>query len=267
MNYTINEKTAIKNKIKSCREVPLQTKMEKGNKLWIFCSTTAFKCIRKIIIQTIASNYALEKTEKRDISGKVVIETIITKEKNVRKALPIFVTNIERTTSTLLKDKRYYQYYQILPVQEILPVLQSWADENEKEIDICDQHLEKMLRKVYPGRQVEYKISSQHKIDHKIKVVNDNSGETQEEENVTQDDRKTENKTQEHYFKIHDCNRNDEEHEQNREYNETEKEKKAEPKNTREEEIGKNKYIIMAELSEDEIKADEVVEKTDNNKE
>ena len=31
MNYTINEKTAIKKKIKSCREVPLQIKMEKGN--------------------------------------------------------------------------------------------------------------------------------------------------------------------------------------------------------------------------------------------
>ena len=181
----------------------------------------------------------------------------------MRKALPIFVTNIERTTSTLLKDGLQVQRF----VQEILPVLQSWADENEKEIDICDQHLEKMLRKVYPGRQVEYKISSQHKIDHKIKVVNNNSGETQEEENVTQDDRKTENETQEHDFKIHECNRNDEEHEQNREYNETEKEKKAEPKNTKEEEIEKNEYIIMAELSKDEIKADEVVGKTDNNKE
>ena len=30
-------------------------------------------------------------------------------------------------------------------VQEILPVLQSWADQNEKEIDIFDQHLEKTL--------------------------------------------------------------------------------------------------------------------------
>ena len=101
-NYTINEKTAIKKKIKSCREVPLQIKMEKGNNLRIFCSTTAFEKIRKIIIETITSNYALDKTENRDISGKVVIETIKTKEKNVRRALPIFVTNIYRTTTTLL---------------------------------------------------------------------------------------------------------------------------------------------------------------------
>ena len=97
-------------------------------------------------------------------------------------------------------------------MQEILPVLQSWADQNEKEIDICDQHLEKMLRKVYPGRQVECSNSSQHKIDHKIKGVNDHNGETQEEENVTQDDRKAENETRECDFKIREHNRNDEEH-------------------------------------------------------
>ena len=54
-------------------------------------------------------------------------------------------------------------------MQEILPVLESRADQNKKEIDICDQHLEKILRKVYPVRQAECNISSQHKIDPKIK--------------------------------------------------------------------------------------------------
>ena len=49
--------------------------MEKGNNLRIFCSITAFKNIRKIIMETIASNYALEKIENRDISEKNVIET------------------------------------------------------------------------------------------------------------------------------------------------------------------------------------------------
>ena len=52
--------------------------------------------------------------------------------------------------------------------------------------------MEKMLRKIYPVRQVEFINSSQHKIDHIIKAVNDDDGETQEEENITQDDRKTE---------------------------------------------------------------------------
>ena len=161
--YTINYKTAIKRKIKSCREVPLEIKMEKGNNLRIFCSTTAFENIRKIIIETVASNYVLEMTENKDISERVIIETIKTKERNARRALPIFVINIYRTTSTLLINGPQVQRF----VQEILPVLQLWADQNEKEIDICDQYLEKMLRKVYLGRQMEYSNSSQHEIDHK----------------------------------------------------------------------------------------------------
>ena len=66
VNYTINEKTAIKKKIKSCREVPLEIKMEKGNNLRIFCSTTAFEN-RKIIIETVASNYVLEMTKQRHL--------------------------------------------------------------------------------------------------------------------------------------------------------------------------------------------------------
>ena len=127
-----------------------------------------------MIIETIASNYALEKTENRDISGKVVIETIKTKEKNARRALPIFVVNIYRTTSKLLINGLQVQRF----VQEILPVLQSWADQNQKEIDICDQHLEKMLRKAYLCRQVECNYRSRHKIDHKIKGVNDDKTET-----------------------------------------------------------------------------------------
>ena len=244
VNYTINEKTAIKKKIKSCREVPLQIKMEKGNNLKIFCSTTTFENIRQMIIETISSNYGLEKTENRNISGKVVIETIKTKEKNGRRALPIFVTNIYRTTSTLLINGPQAQRF----VQEILPVLQSWADQNEKEIDICDQHLEKMLRKVYPGKQVECNNSSRHKIDHKIKGVNDGKRETQEEGNIAQDNRQTDNETQECDFKIHEHNRNDEEHEQIKEDTGIEKEENREPENNKEEEIVKNEEITMVEL-------------------
>ena len=200
-------------------------------------------------------------TENKDISEKVIIETIKTKERNARRALPIFVINIYRTTSTLLINGPQVQRF----VREILPVLQSWADQNEKEIDICDQHLEKMLRKVYPGRQMECSNSSQHEIDHKIKGVNDHNGETQEEENVTQDDRKAENETQECDFKIHEHNRNDEEHEQIKENTRIEKEKVAEPENNNEEEIEKNEKIFMVESqSEDYEKKAEVVGKADN---
>ena len=54
-------------------------------------------------------------------------------------------------------------------MQEVLPVPESRADQNKKEIDICDQHLEKILSKVYPVRQAECNISSKHKTDPKIK--------------------------------------------------------------------------------------------------
>ena len=70
-NYTINEKTAIKKKIKLCIEVPLEMKMEKGNNLRIFCSTTDFENIQKIIIERVASNYVLEMTENKDIPEKL----------------------------------------------------------------------------------------------------------------------------------------------------------------------------------------------------
>ena len=65
VNYTINEKTAIKKKIKSCREVPLEIKMEKGNNLRIFCSTTAFENRKIIMKQLLAIMYILEMTENR----------------------------------------------------------------------------------------------------------------------------------------------------------------------------------------------------------
>ena len=121
------------------------------------------------------------------------------------------VWNLSRpwTTSILLISGPQVQKF----VRKILPVLQSWADQNENEVDICDPHLEKMLRKLYPGRQEECNNGSQHKIDHKIKRVNDHDGETQKE-NVTEDDRKAENETQECGFKIHEHHRNDGEHEQ-----------------------------------------------------
>ena len=92
-----------------------------------------------------------------------------------------------------------------------------------------------MLRMVYPGRQVECNKSSQHKLDYKMKRVNDEKRETKkEEENITQNDKKTKREAQECDFKIHEHNSNDTEHELNKEDTEIEKEKNAEPKNNKE---------------------------------
>ena len=163
------------NRMSNTTEVPLQIKIENGKNIRIFCSTTAFENIRKITIETIASNYALEKTENRDISRKVVIEAIKTKEKNTRRASNICHQHVQYHQHTIDKWNPSTEIS-----EEILPVLQSGVDQNKKEIDICDQHLEKMLGKVYPGRQKECNNSSQHKVDHKIKGVNDDIGENLE---------------------------------------------------------------------------------------
>ena len=46
-NFTLNEKAAIQEKIKACRDQSLAVKIEKGNNFEIYCSTTAFAKIRK----------------------------------------------------------------------------------------------------------------------------------------------------------------------------------------------------------------------------
>ena len=43
VNYTINKKTSINKKTKSCREVPIKIKMEKGNNLKIFVAQQLLK--------------------------------------------------------------------------------------------------------------------------------------------------------------------------------------------------------------------------------
>ena len=65
--------------------------------------------------------------------------------------------------------KRYYQYY----------------NHGQIRMKRKQTHVTNIWKKVYPGRQIECSNSSQHKIDHKIKGVNDHNGVTQEEENVT----------------------------------------------------------------------------------
>ena len=65
-NFSLNENTAIQEKIKSCRDQSLVVKMEKGNNLMIYCSTTAFKKIRKQIVRSIEENTNLEHLEIED---------------------------------------------------------------------------------------------------------------------------------------------------------------------------------------------------------
>ena len=56
----------------------------------------------------------------------------------------IFRINIYRTKSSFLINGPQVQKF----IQEILPWIQSWAQVNKTAIDMCNQQLEKMLRKL-----------------------------------------------------------------------------------------------------------------------
>ena len=55
VRFSMNEEAAIRKKIKTCYEEPLVVKLEKGNDLRIFCSTTAFEGVKQIIENTVKS--------------------------------------------------------------------------------------------------------------------------------------------------------------------------------------------------------------------
>ena len=84
-NFTLNEKAAIPKKIKSCKDESLVVKMEKGNNLRIYCSTTAFEKVRRHIVRSIQENTNLEHIENEDQKGQVYSEILRVKDKNSRE--------------------------------------------------------------------------------------------------------------------------------------------------------------------------------------
>ena len=119
-SFTLNEKAAIqKKKIKSCKDQSLVVKMEKGNNLRIYCSTTAFEEIRRQIVRSIQENTNLEHIENEDEKGQVYSEILRVKDKHSRGQQVIFTINIYRTKSSFLINgpqvqnlfRRYYHGY------------------------------------------------------------------------------------------------------------------------------------------------------------
>ena len=49
VRFSMNDEVVLKKKIKACNEEALVLKLEKGNNLRIFCSTTAFGGVKEII--------------------------------------------------------------------------------------------------------------------------------------------------------------------------------------------------------------------------
>ena len=52
--FSKNEEAEVRKKIKTCNEEPLVVKLEKGNNLKIFCSTTVFEELKQIIENTVS---------------------------------------------------------------------------------------------------------------------------------------------------------------------------------------------------------------------
>ena len=53
--FNMNKEAAVRKKINSSNEEPLVVKIEKGNNVRIFCSTTAFQGVKQIIKNTAKS--------------------------------------------------------------------------------------------------------------------------------------------------------------------------------------------------------------------
>ena len=116
-NFTLNEKAAMQKKIKSRKDRSLVVKMEKGNNLRIYCSTTAFEEIRRQIVRSIQENTNLENIENEDQKGQVYSEILRVKDKNSRGQRGIFTINIDRIKSSFLINGSQVQKF----IQEILP--------------------------------------------------------------------------------------------------------------------------------------------------
>ena len=181
--FQLNKQRTLDKKIKACNNTQkLTITMENGNNLRILCSTTTFEQIRNLIDNAIqASGYNIEKVEDEDQDGQIFRDTIKVKEKESRRNRAIYTINMYRTTSSMVVNGPQVQKF----VQETIPVIQSWAQENEEVINMGDKYLEKMLKRLKMGQPVEMKTSD--KAIENNQTPNKENIETQEKEDSEQE--------------------------------------------------------------------------------
>ena len=100
--FSMNEEAAVRKKIKTCNEEPLLVKLEKGNNLRIFCSTTAFEGVKQIIENTVSKINKIEYIRNEDQEGKIYSESIRAREKEPRGNEVIYIVNMYQTKRSLL---------------------------------------------------------------------------------------------------------------------------------------------------------------------
>ena len=80
--FIMNKEAAVRKKIKTCNDEPLLVKLEKGNNLRIFCSTTAFEAVKQIIENTVSKINKLQYIRNEDQEGRIYYESIRVREKD-----------------------------------------------------------------------------------------------------------------------------------------------------------------------------------------
>ena len=153
----MNEEAAVRKKIKTRNEEPLLVKLEKGNNLRTFCSTTAFEGVKQIIENTVSKINKIEYIRNEDQEGRIYSESIRVREKESRRNQVIYTVNIYQTKSSLLINGPQMQKF----ILEVIPIVQLWALENKSAIDISDQKLRKVLSKLKIEQQLVNKIEGQ----------------------------------------------------------------------------------------------------------
>ena len=155
--FSMNEEAVVRKKIKAYNEEPLVVKLEKGNDLKIFCSTTAFEGVKQIIENTVSKINKIEYIRNKDQEGRIYSESIRVREKESSRNQVIYTVNIYLTKSSLLINGPQMQKF----ILEVIPIVQLWALENKSAIDISDQKLKKVLSKLKIEQQLVNKIEGQ----------------------------------------------------------------------------------------------------------
>ena len=80
----MNKETALRKKIKICNEEALVLKLEKGNNLRIFCSTTAFEGMKEIVESTVRKSNKVKDLRNEDYKRGVYSESM-SQRKGIKK--------------------------------------------------------------------------------------------------------------------------------------------------------------------------------------
>ena len=147
---SMNDEAAVRKKIKTCNEEPLVVKLEKGNNLRIFFSTTTFEGVKQIIENTVSKIIKIEYIRNEDQERRIYSESIRVRKKESSRNQVIYTVIIYRTKSSLLINGPQMQKF----ISEVIPIVQLWALEDRPAIDVSDQKLKKVLSKLKIEQQL-----------------------------------------------------------------------------------------------------------------